>query len=73
MVNRMIDQFLTGTEWGRLDALVVDLPPGVCVGVVVLVCVMLLCCWVVGVQAVEQSPASWASLVGPSASVPASQ
>lgn len=28
MVNRMIDQFLTGTEWGRLDALVVDLPPG---------------------------------------------
>jgi hypothetical protein len=28
MVNRMIDQFLSGTEWGRLDVLVVDLPPG---------------------------------------------
>ena len=28
MLAKMVDQFLTGVEWGELDYLIVDLPPG---------------------------------------------
>lgn len=28
IVNSAIDKFLLGTAWGRLDILVVDMPPG---------------------------------------------
>jgi ATP-binding protein involved in chromosome partitioning len=28
IVNSAIDKFLMGTAWGRLDILVVDMPPG---------------------------------------------
>lgn len=38
MVNQAIDRFLIGSDWGKLDVLVIDLPPGVCA---VWVCVRL--------------------------------
>lgn len=32
IVNTAIDKFLMGTEWGKLDVLVVDMPPGTTAG-----------------------------------------